>query len=591
MSQFPPSPLNPEQTELLERLLATLSRDQRMWLSGYLAAPAQETAAQAPARTPLVTVLYGTETGHSEELAETIRKMLIDRGVRAQAVDMADYEPRKLKQEKFLLAITSTHGEGDPPAPAEGFFEFLHSIKAPKLDGVRFSVLSLGDSSYEFFCEAGKVIDARLEALGAERFQDRVDCDVDYEQAAQEWMTAAAEKLAELLAAVAPPREVGSPLTSAPAARYDRHHPFQSLVFENVNLNGHGSDKKTHHLELSIEDSGLVYEPGDAVGIIPRNAPEWADELIEALGLPAGEPVETPRGTRALREALESDYEMTQLAPAFVERYAELSQNPTLKRLSQKENRRELMEFVQGRWIVDLVREYPLPGIQAQQLLGCLRTMQPRLYSIASSQAAYPDELHLLVAVVEYRIDGKLRQGLASSFLSERVKVGDRIPVYIETNKHFRLPKDSAAPVIMIGPGTGVAPFRAFLQEREARSAPGKNWLLFGERRFRTDFLYQVEWQKWLKSGFLSRMDVAFSRDGDQKVYVQHRLLERSRELYAWLEEGAYFYVCGDANRMAPDVHAALIEVVRKERGCDREQAEEYVKTLQQQKRYLKDVY
>ncbi len=589
MTELPHSPLTPEQTELLERLVATLSTEQRLWVSGYLAALARGPAPQVPARMPLITVLYGTETGHSQALAENLCQLLIDHGLRAKAVDMVDYDARQLKQEQFLLVVTSTHGEGDPPAPAEGFFEFLHSIKAPKLDGLKFAVLALGDSSYEFFCQAGKVIDARLEALGGKRLLPRCDCDVDYEQPAKAWMAAVVTKLTDLLASQ-PMLEI-KPQTSVPAVSYDRHHPFLALVFENVNLNGRGSDKKTHHLELSIEGSGLTYEPGDAVAVIPTNAPEWVEELIEALGLSANELVDTPKGMLPLREALQSSYEITQLTPAFVERYAGFSQDQGLKRLSLPENRRGLLEFTRGRWIVDLVRQFPVPGLRAQELLACLRPMQPRLYSIASSQAAYPDELHLLVAVVEYQIDGKLRQGAASSYLAERVKVGDRIPIYIETNKHFRLPKDPNAPIIMVGPGTGVAPFRAFLQEREACAAKGKNWLFFGERHFRTDFLYQVEWQKWLKSGLLTRMEVAFSRDGPEKIYVQHRMLEQARELYAWLEEGAYFYVCGDASRMAPDVHQALIEVVQKGGGYRREQAEEYVKKLQQEKRYLKDVY
>ncbi|GAB6068365.1 assimilatory sulfite reductase (NADPH) flavoprotein subunit [Methylothermus subterraneus] len=589
MSGFSHSPLTAEQTELLERLVATLSYEQRLWVSGYLAALARE-GAQASSPTPWITVLYGTETGHSQALAEALCQKLIDLGLRAKAVDMADYDVRQLKQEKFLLVVTSTHGEGDPPAPAAGFFAFLHSLKAPRLDGLKFSVLALGDSSYEFFCQAGKVLDARLEALGGERLYPRCDCDVDYEQPAGEWMQAVVAKLQECLdRSLARTFQVKT--ASAPAARYDRQHPYAALVFENVNLNGRGSDKKTHHLELSIESSGLSYEPGDAVAVLPTNASEWVEELLEALRLPAEEPIQTPKGTLPLREALRSDYEITHLAPAFVERYARLNPDPKLKRLCLPENRRELMEFIRGRWIVDLVHEFPLPGLKAQEFLACLRPMQPRLYSIASSQAAYPDELHLLVAVVEYQTGGRLRQGTASSYLAERVKVGDRIPIYIEPNKHFRLPKDPNAPIIMVGAGTGVAPFRAFLQEREAGAAKGKNWLFFGERRFRTDFLYQVEWQKWLKTGLLTRMEVAFSRDGPEKVYVQHRLLEQARELYAWLEEGAYFYVCGDASRMAPDVHRALIEVIHQQSGRSLEQAEEYVQALQQQKRYLKDVY
>ncbi|MCX8049264.1 MAG: assimilatory sulfite reductase (NADPH) flavoprotein subunit [Methylohalobius sp.] len=591
MTGSPYCPLTPEQTELLERLIATLSSDQRLWVSGYLAGLARQEALQAPTRAPLITVLYGTETGHCQALAEKLCQLLIDRGFRSKTVDMADYDVRQLKQEKFLLVITSTHGEGDPPAPAEGFFDFLHSIKAPRLDGLKFSVLALGDSSYEFFCQAGKVIDGRLEALGGERIQPRQDCDVDYEKPAEEWMAAVTAKLAALLDQQPILSTTQFKTRPAPTSRYDRQYPFAALVFENINLNGRDSEKKTHHLELSIEGSGLSYEPGDAVAVLPSNAPQWVDELLDALGFSPSELVETPKGAIPLSEVLRTGYEIACLTPTFVENYAKLSLDPELKRLSLPENRRELMEFTRGRWVIDLVHQFPVPGLSAQDFLSCLRPMQPRLYSIASSQAAYPDEIHLLVAVVEYQVNEKLRQGTASSYLAERVKVGDRIPIYIEANKHFRLPKDPNTPIIMVGPGTGVAPFRAFLQEREASGARGKNWLFFGERRFRSDFLYQVEWQKWLKNGVLTRMEVAFSRDGPEKIYVQHRMIEQARELYAWLEDGAYFYVCGDASRMAPDVHRALIQVVQQAAKCSREQAEEYIKRLQQEKRYLKDVY
>ncbi len=583
-------PLTPEQQQLVEQLLKSLTPEQCLWLSGYLAgvASGQETRQEEAASQ--ITVLYGTETGHSEEVAEKLGHRLLEAGFRARVVDMADYHPKGLKQERFLLVVVSTHGEGEPPAPAEGFFEFLHSIKAPRLTGMRFAVCALGDSSYQFFCQAGKDIDRRLEELGAERIVERVDCDVDYEAPAERWISSVVDRLKELIGATSEV-EAAPKAPSTPSVYYDRHHPFEALVFENINLNGRGSDKRTHHIEFSLEGSELLYEPGDAVGIFPQNAPEWAEELLERLGFDPLLPVETKRGEVPLREALISDFEITTLTPPFVQKYAEVEAISELQELCREERRHELLERIHGLWIVDLIERYPPRRLTPEGFLSLLRPMQPRLYSIASSQAFVPDELHICVAYVKYEKGGRIRKGVASSFLADRVKVGDRVPIYIEPNKHFRIPQDPETPIIMVGPGTGVAPFRAFLQHREATGARGKNWLFFGERRFRTDFLYQIEFQRWLKSGLLTRLDVAFSRDQPEKIYVQHRMWERSRELFAWLEEGASFYVCGDASRMAPDVHEALIGIVAKEGQMDREQAVEYVKRLQKEKRYLRDVY
>lgn len=377
-----------------------------------------------------------------------------------------------------------------------------------------------------------------------------------------------------------------------PASTYSKQHPFPASLLNNVRLTGHGSSKEVRHIELSIAGSGLRYEPGDALGVLPNNWPERVGELIASLGCAPEATVTGADGRETdLQQALLHDYEIGTLTRPFLQKYAELSGSTELAALLQEENRSRLKEYLYGREILDVVRRYPLPGIAAGQFVALLRKLPPRLYSIASSQLVNPDEVHLTVSVVRYASHGLARHGVASTFLADRLAETERIPVYVHNNPHFRLPAAAAAPIVMVGAGSGVAPFRAFLAERQARGATGRNWLFFGDRHFDTDFLYQREWLDYRKSGLLNRIDVAFSRDGETKVYVQQRMLENSRELYAWLEEGAYFYVCGDAERMAPDVHAALITVVAKETGHSRDTAEKYVQALQAAKRYQRDIY
>jgi len=589
------APLSPEQADLLERLAPTLSGEQARWVSGYLAGlhRARQAQPQPAAAAARLTILYGSETGNAQRVAEAAGERAEARGLPARVLDIADYNVRELKSERLLLIVTATHGDGDPPDPAAGFHELVQGRKAPKLPGTRFAVLGLGDSSYRHFCQTAKDFDARLEALGAERLCERLDCDVDYDEAAAAWVDRALAAFAEHAEPAAPCKVVA---LNAPAARqaprHDQRHPFYAEVLENLNLNGRGSDKETRHLEFSLEDSGIIYAPGDALCVIAENDPRTVAGILEALALDPHAPVPAGGEEAALEEALRRHLEITVLAPPVVRDYAELAGSAALAELVQEHNRERLAEYLHGRQLADLVREHPPAApLAPQAFAGILRRLRAREYSIASSQHACPDEVHLTVAVVRYDNGNGRRGGVASTYLAERVAPGERVPVYVQHNKNFKLPADPSAPIVMVGSGTGVAPFRAFMQEREELGAAARSWLFFGDRRFRTDFLYQTERQHWLNKGVLERLDVAFSRDSSEKVYVQDRMRERGRELYAWLEEGAYFYVCGDAERMAPDVHRALVEIVQVHGGRSPEQAEDYVKELQRRRRYLRDVY
>jgi sulfite reductase (NADPH) flavoprotein alpha-component len=586
-------PLTPQQWDYLQRLLQGISPEQLLWTSGYLAgfagARPGRAALPAAASSPGVTVLYGSQTGNAEKIARALRDRLSQKGIVARLESMGSYKTAQIKRDRCLLVIASTHGEGDPPDNARLFHEFLHSKKAPKLDHLQFSVLALGDTSYEHYCKIGRDFDARLEELGATRVFSRADCDVDYEDTAERWMEGVLAALAEHHE---PRMELAAPAVTETVSSYGKKRPFPATLIENIRLTGRGSTKDVRHIELSLQGSGIRYEPGDSLGVVPCNWPQRVNELIGVLGLDPSATVPGSKGEETtLQEALLHHYEITTLTRPFLERYAALSGSQELAKLLQEESRTLLRDFMYGREVIDVVRRYPVAGITAAQFVGLLRKLPPRLYSIASSYEATPDEVHLTVSVVRYKAYGLERQGVASAFLADQVGEDAQVPVYVDGNPNFRLPQDADAPLIMVGPGTGIAPFRAFLAEREVNGATGRNWLFFGDRNFHSDFLYQQEWLDHRKNGLLSRIDVAFSRDDDKKVYVQHRMWEKSRELYAWLEEGAYFYVCGDASRMAPDVHEMLIAVVEKEGGYGRERAEEYVKELQSSKRYQRDVY
>ncbi|MFD1887894.1 assimilatory sulfite reductase (NADPH) flavoprotein subunit [Paenibacillus wenxiniae] len=605
------SPFTAEQAELLNRLLPGLTETQRIWLSGYLAASLQagtvvasagaasSTAVAAPvvpvADVPKdVTVLFGSQTGNAHGLAKKLAQQLTTQGFDVTLSSMGDYKTNNLKKVRNLFILASTQGEGDPPDNAIPFYEFLHSKRAPQLAETKFAVLGLGDTSYEFFCQTGKDFDKRLEELGAERIVPRADCDVDFEEQAGEWMaqvlTALGEASAASAVAVAP--QATASVTEG-ASSYSRTHPFPAEVLENLNLNGRGSDQETRHVELSLEGSGLQYEPGDSLGVYPQNHPQLVEDILQTTGWNGDETITLNKNgdTATVRDALLHHYEITVLTKPLLEKVAGLADNEQLDALLEEGREQDLRAYLQGRDLLDLIQDYGLGSIPADELLSLLRKIPARLYSISSSFKASPDEVHLTVRKVEYEQHGRQRYGVCSVHLAERLEAGDTLPVYIQHNDNFKLPHDASTPIIMIGPGTGVAPFRSFIAEREETGAEGKSWLFFGDRRFATDFLYQTEWQRWLKDGVLTRMDVAFSRDSDQKVYVQHRMLERSRELYEWLQEGAVLYVCGDEKNMANDVHLTLEQILIQEGNMSQEAAAEYLSTMLQQKRYQRDVY
>jgi sulfite reductase (NADPH) flavoprotein alpha-component len=606
------SPFNQEQADLLNRLLPTLSEAQQIWLSGYLSArmsagaPLVEginllatpsaAANNQPVISQEVTVLFGSQTGNSQRLAKVLSGKLEERGLQVTLSSMSNFKTNTIKKVKNLLIVVSTHGEGDPPDNALPFYEFIYSKRAPKLDELRYSVLSLGDSSYEFFCKTGKDFDQRLEELGSTRLTPRTDCDLDYDEPAGEWMESVLAALSGSQAGFAQAPDINMAVENSIVAgqpTYSRTSPFEAEVLENINLNGRGSSRETRHLEISLEGSNLQYEPGDSLGIYPENNPLLVDALIDAMGWQADEPVQTNKqgDVHPLREALLHNFEITVLTKPLVEQAAKLAPSSGLGGLVEAGHEQELRSYIKERDLLDLVQDYSLKGIAAAEFVSILRKMPARLYSIASSSKANPDEVHLTVRTVRYEAHGRDRYGVASVQFAERLEAGDKLPVYIHQNPNFKLPANPETPIIMIGPGTGVAPFRAFLQEREETGAEGNNWLFYGDQHLVTDFLYQLDWRQWLTNGLLTRLDVAFSRDTDKKVYVQHRMLEKSKELFQWLQDGAHVYVCGDEKHMAHDVHTALLTIIEREGAMSSDEAAAYLVNMQQQNRYQRDVY
>ncbi len=599
----------------------------RLWLDGVLAGlysrsgggsngaakesdDGAEPSREAGDQTASVTVLWASQTGNSEDLAETIASKLNDGGARAQAVGMADYDTGKLAQETCVILVSSTYGDGDPPDSGKDFWDFLSSKDAPRLETLRYAVCALGDPSYDQFCNHGKNLDARLEELGAKRLKDRVDCDTDYEEQAESWF----EGLPELAAKPAAKstaniddkeddKDVGEDKQPAEAKTaagangkangraktgYSKANPFRAKLIDNVCLNSSGADKETRFFNLSLAESGLTYEVGDALGVWPSNCPDVVDEVLEAVGIDAEAPIPVKgKGDLPAREALINEFELTRPSREMIKLIADRTDKKDLAALLADDRKDELRDFLWGRQLADLLGEFPVEA-SAKEFAACLKRTQPRLYSISSSPKAHPDEVHLTVSAVRY--GERKRKGMCSTFLADRAAEAG-VPIFIQPSSHFRLPSDSERPVIMIGPGTGVAPFRAFLHERRATNAKGRNWLFFGDQHEASDFYYRDELTDMKQAGLLTDLSLAFSRDQSEKVYVQDRMVERGADLWAWLEEGAYVYVCGDASRMAKDVDRAMVTIIEEHGRLDKERAAAYVQTLSREKRYLRDVY
>lgn len=572
------APFTEEDVDLLNRVVGPASPIQRAWLAGFLAGveSVQAGAAQpaAPARpAEPITIVYASESGNCEKLANNLAKSARKNGLKPTLVDMADLDVSTLGSAKKLVFIAATWGEGDPPARAVRSYGELMGEGAPRLDGVEFGVLALGDTAYVEFCAIGKKIDERLAALGGKRAVDRVDCDLDFEEPAGRW-------LGDAIKVLAPPVDRGRVIEvdfGAKPAGSPNTDIVEAEITELTNLNSSRSNKETVHFALSFDGAVPAYEPGDSLDLYAENDPAYVDELLKLAGLSAD---------AKLRDEFIKTRDVTTLSLKSVETYAAQTGHIYVKKLIEDGAAKD---WIVGRQLIDLVGTFPV-SLTADHLRAVTRTLAPRAYSIASARSEVGDEAHLLISAVRYETHGRFRKGVASNYVAERLKRGGKVRVKLKPNKHFRLPA-ADKDIIMVGPGTGVAPFRAFVQERHATKAVGKSWLFFGDRQYTHDFLYQLDWQDALADSSLTRMDVAFSRDTPEKVYVQHKIWERRRELIEWLDGGANFYVCGDAKNMAKDVRAALVAAYADVKQFSAEAAEQAVAALERDTRYLTDTY
>ncbi|ENA1776668.1 NADPH-dependent assimilatory sulfite reductase flavoprotein subunit [Yersinia ruckeri] len=598
-TQAPPTsllPLSPEQLTRLQATIGEFSPTQLAWLSGYFwgranQQPETATPAVAAPEALTITVISASQTGNARRLAEQLRDDLLVAKLNVNLVNAGDYKFKQIAQERLLIIIASTQGEGDPAEEAVALYKFLFSKKAPTLPETAFAVLGLGDSSYEYFCQAGKDFDTRLAELGAERLLERIDADVEYQAPASQWrqqVVALLQARVPVQSASAVAQTLSGTLDEITSSPYSKGTPLTAQLALNQKITGRYSEKDVRHIEIDLADSGLRYQPGDALGVWYENDPVLVDELLGLLWLKGDEPVTVDGKTLLLAQALCRHFELTQNTAIIVDKYAALSRDEKL--IALLADKTELQYYAHNTPIVDMVRQAPA-DLNADQLITLLRPLAPRLYSIASSQAENETEVHITVGIVRYDIDGRPRSGGASGFLADRLDIDGDVRVFIEHNDNFRLPASPEIPVIMIGPGTGIAPFRAFMQQRDAEGATGENWLFFGNPHFTDDFLYQVEWQRYVKEGLLTHIDMAWSQDQPQKIYVQDKLREKGAEVWRWIQQGAHIYVCGDANRMAKDVEKALLDVVAEHGGMDAEQADEFLSELRFARRYQRDVY
>jgi sulfite reductase (NADPH) flavoprotein alpha-component len=573
------APFAEDEIEALNRIVGPATPIQRAWLAGFLAgleastAPQPEPAALPQAAEPL-TILYATESGNAEKLAGDLAKAARKNGLKPTLVDMADFEFASLASARRLVVIASTWGEGEAPSRAVPGYADLMSDAAPRLDGVEFGVLALGDTAYAEFCAIGKAIDERLAALGAKRVTERVDCDLDFAEPAAKWID-------EAVKALAPPQPARSTVIAVDfgtkSGSTAEAGPVEAEITEHINLNSSRSAKTTIHLELAFDGAAPPYKPGDSLDVYPENDPAYVEALLKAAGLSSD---------ASLRAELIKFRDVTTLSMKTLETYAAATDQQHIRDLLQSG---QAKAWIAGRQLIDLIEQFPIV-VSAEGLRALTRPLAPRAFSIASSRREVGEEAHLLVSAVRYETHGRERKGVASNHVAERLRKGSRLWVKLRPNRHFALPEDGGD-IIMVGPGTGIAPFRAFVQERRANGAKGRSWLFFGDRNFTHDFLYQLEWQEALRDGVLTRMDVAFSRDQPEKIYVQDRIWEQRRDVVDWLEGGAYFYVCGDGNAMAKDVRSALVRAYADVKALAPEAAEQAVRALERGKRYLQDVY
>jgi sulfite reductase (NADPH) flavoprotein alpha-component len=565
---------------------APFNAEQRAWLSEFLTKALGGASVEVEPSGPAipVTILWGSQTGNSEGVAKKFLKALKAGNYEPQVFDMASYDKSRLPAEKNLLIITSTYGDGEPPDNASDFHEYLMGDAVPSLNEVNYSVFALGDSEYPDFCQCGIEFDQRLEAFGAKRIFKRIDCDVDYDEQFTEWK----QGVMTAMGGSGRVPEIEEVVAEEP---FGKKNPFPSPLLNSFDLNKEGSARETYHVELSLKDSGLEYQVGDALGVLSHNPAQVVDEILPLLPFNVKDVVPLPSGAEvSLREALITSYDIRSLNKRLLKAWSERSGSPFLRALVEGGSREEIEEFCWGRELIDLINDHPADFADGEEFVSVLKKLQPRLYSIASSPNAHPGEVHLTVAIVRYNSHGRDRGGVCSTYLSDRV--GDVCSgVFVHNNKAFRLPEDHSKDIIMVGPGTGIAPLRAFLEEREVSKASGRNWLFFGNPCRATDFIYEDEINAWVDNGTLSKLDLAFSRDQENKIYVQDRMLEAGAELWDWLQGGGYFYVCGDASRMAKDVDKALQTIVKTHGGLSDEEAIDYLKNLKKEKRYARDVY
>jgi sulfite reductase (NADPH) flavoprotein alpha-component len=587
------NPLNVQQLKALSGLSAGLSREQIVWISGYfqglLAGSGTNHASAGTISDPpkaKLTILYGTHTGRSKTIASNLVGKLAANGVEAISVALDDYKTRQLAAETNVVFIVSTHGEGEPPAMAEDFHGFITGKRAPQLPNLNYSVVALGDKSYKLYCQTGVDIDQALARLGAKSILPVLKLDVDFEDEIDSWIDNFTKIYAKNLMHSAEVNVIQANISSE--IKYSRKNPFLATVLDKVKITGRDSDKEVFHIELSLEGSGITYEPGDSVGILANNPPALVDAILKRAGFLGTEVIKLKEDDFLLKDALTDRLEITVLNRDVIQKYQQRTGNQKLQEMNENEG--QLDQYLYGHDILDLLDEFPYE-FTAQEFVDVLRSFPARLYSISSSQSAVGDEVHITVATVRYTRKERERSGACSSYLADQIDIDSQVSVFIEKNPAFKLPENDETPVILVGAGTGVAPYRAFLQHRESNNQKGKTWLIFGDRRFHSDFLYQLEWQKLLKEGYLEKIDVAFSRDQNEKVYVQHRLIERQKEIFDWLNNGANIYLCGDMKQMARDVQNTLLQIFETEGGMSQEKALEYLKKLKKDKRFQTDVY